>query len=756
VTDADEDRLLRAVALRNAEAILLARQRAEGELLKARDALEGKTAALDHSLAIMRATLEATTDAILVTDVERRVIDFNANYARMWQLQPNARVAERSHPGLAEVVGRNVADRERFAARLEAIYAADEAEAFDELRLLDGRIIERYSRIQYIQQRNVGRVWSFRDVTEQRHAEQALLEETRVLDLINRAGTAIAATLDLQTLLQTVTDAATELSGARFGAFFYNTVDERGKAFRLYTLAGAPREAFERFGSPRATALFGPIFNGEGSVRIDDVLRDARYGRMAPHHGLPPGHPPVRSFMAVAVVSPSGEPIGGLFFGHPEPGVFSERDERMVRSIAAQAAIAVDNARLYDEAKSVAAQRAQLVDAERAARAESERLGRMKDEFLATLSHELRTPLTAILGWARVLQLKADDADSVARGVDAIARNARAQAQLIDDLLDMNRIVSGKVRLDVQPTDLATVIDAAIESVRPSLDAKELHLRKRLDALAGPVQGDPHRLQQVVWNLLTNAVKFTPRGGRIEVRLECVAANLELSVHDSGLGIAPDFLPHVFDRFRQADASTTRDHGGLGLGLSIVKQLIELHGGTVRAESAGEGQGAAFIVILPPAPLPAHGERREHPASLSIEPTLAEKVSLAGIKVLVVDDQADTCELIRRVLTQAGAQVVVAGSAAEGMLRIEADRPDVMVSDIGMPQTDGYQFMRDVRRLPASRGGRTPAVALTAFARSEDRTRAMMAGYHVHIAKPIEPMELVATVGNLIDRTSAA
>jgi signal transduction histidine kinase/CheY-like chemotaxis protein len=681
------------------------------------------------------------------------VIDFNANYARMWRLPPCVPGDGQTHLGLAEAAGRAVTDREGFARRLDAIYAADEAEAFDELHLQDGRIIERYARSQTVERRNVGRVWSFRDVTEQRRAAQALHEETRLLDLLNRAGSEIAATLDLQTLLQTVTDAATELSGARFGAFFYNGADERGQALRLHTVAGAPREAFEGFESPRATALLGPIFDGAAPLRIDDVLADPRYGRTAPHHGLPPGHPPVRSFMAVAVVSPSGEAIGGLFFGHPEPGRFGERDERTVRSIAAQAATAIDNARLYEEARRVAAQRAQLVDAERAARAESERLGRMKDEFLATLSHELRTPLTAILGWARVLQLKPDDADSVRRGIDAIARNARAQAQLIDDLLDMNRIVSGKVRLDMQPTDLATVVDAAIESVRPSAEAKELRLRKLLDPSAEPVHGDPHRLQQVVWNLLTNAVKFTPKGGHIEELLERVESHLELGVRDSGAGIAPDFLPHVFDRFRQLDSSSTREHGGLGLGLSIVKQLVELHGGTARAESAGAGRGATFVITLPIAALRAPAGHEEDAAGRPASLPPAEAVNLAGIKVLVVDDQPDACELIGRVLTQAGAEVVTASSAAEGMRRIEHDRPDVMVSDIGMPQTDGYQFMREVRRLPAARGGRTPDVALTAFARSEDRTRAMMAGYHVHVSKPIEPMELLATVGSLVERS---
>jgi PAS domain S-box-containing protein len=591
-----------------------------------------------------------------------------------------------------------------------------------------------------------------RDITARKRAERALREETETLELINQTGTVLSSTLDLDKLLQTITDAATRLCGAQFGAFFYNVHEENGDAYALYTLSGAPREAFENFGHPRATPLFGPTFRGEKPIRSGNIVQDPRYGQMGPHEGMPPGHLPVRSYLAVPVISRTGEVIGGLFLGHPETDIFSERDERVIAGVASQAAIAIDNARLYDKVRRAAEERNELLHAERAARSDAERMNLMKDEFLANLSHELRTPLNAILGWAQILGLGKFQEEEFREGLEAIERNARAQTQLIDDLLDMSRIISGKIRLDVQWTELASVVEAAVESVRPSADAKGIRLRTILDPLAGPVSGDPTRLQQVVWNLLTNAIKFTPKGGNVDVMLERVNSHLEITVHDSGIGIKPEFLPMVFDRFRQADASTSRSYGGLGLGLSIVKNLVELHGGTVRAKSPGEGQGATFIVSLPLAPFRGD-EPRQHPTTSKAPPIVSDTLQLSGIKVLVVDDEADARTLIQRVLFQCNADVLVASNAAEGLAMLQQHKPHVLISDIGMPETDGYQFLRQVRQLPPEQGGNTPAVALTAFARSEDRTRAMMAGYQVHIAKPIEAQELLATVGSLAGRT---
>jgi PAS domain S-box-containing protein len=590
-----------------------------------------------------------------------------------------------------------------------------------------------------------------RDITERKQIEQALSDERRILEILNETGTAIASQLDLQALVQTVTDAGTKLTGAAFGAFFYNVTGDDGESFFLYALAGAPREAFEGFGLPRNTPVFEPTFRGLGIVRSPDITRDPRYGTMTPHHGMPAGHLPVRSYLAVPVISRNGEVIGGLFFGHPDPDVFTERAERLAVGVAAHAAVAIDNSRLYESAKRATTERDMLLEAERAARSDAERTSRLKDEFLATLSHELRTPLNAIVGWSQVLRNRHGPED-LARALDVIERNAKVQTQLIEDLLDMSRITSGKLRLDVQRVDLQEVIRSAVASVQHAADAKQIRVQTVLDPLAGPVRGDPARLQQCFWNLLSNAIKFTGKGGRVQVVLERVNSHVEVSVADDGQGIPPEFLPYIFERFRQADASTTRQHGGLGLGLSIVKHLVELHGGTVRAKSPGLGQGATFSVSFPVMVLDQiAGEEapaRVHPRSaLLTEPV--ESPSLKGITILAVDDDPDARDLIRRVLEDCDARVLVAASAAEALATLANEIPDVIVSDVGMPGEDGYQFIRKVRGLPREKGGHVPAAALTAFARTEDRTRALRAGFQTHVSKPVEPSELCAVVASL-------
>ncbi len=409
------------------------------------------------------------------------------------------------------------------------------------------------------------------------------------------------------------------------------------------------------------------------------------------------------------------------------------------------------------EPRALHEQNALLLGSERAARAEAERASQIKDEFLATLSHELRTPLNAILGWANVLRGDPADTEGVAEGLTIIERNARAQNQIIEDLLDMSRIISGKVRLDVHRMDLAPIVEAAIETVRPAATAKGIRVQTVLDPTARPVSGDPNRLQQVFWNLLSNAIKFTSRGGRVQVILERVHSHLEVSIIDTGKGIEADFLPHVFDRFRQADSSTTRQYGGLGLGLAIVKQLVELHGGTVRVKSGGRDLGTTFIVALPLTVLHPEAaqdpEDRRHPSGGAlVAPTLDRDLNLADVRVLVVDDEADARALVRRLLEERGATVITNGSVAEALASIRDERFDVLVSDIGMPEEDGYALIRQVRALTAERGGAIPAVALTAYARSEDRMKAVMAGFQMHVTKPVEPAELLTMVASLAGR----
>jgi PAS domain S-box-containing protein len=398
-------------------------------------------------------------------------------------------------------------------------------------------------------------------------------------------------------------------------------------------------------------------------------------------------------------------------------------------------------------------EREQLLSAERIARAEAEQTGRIKDEFLATLSHELRTPLNAILGYATLMQMSDMDESQLSEAIATIERNARLQAQLIEDLLDMNRIISGKIRLDVQAMDLPDVVAAAVDTVRPSADAKSIRVKTLIDPHAGPVRGDPGRIQQVVWNLLSNAIKFTPKNGSVQVSVERVNSHIEISVADTGEGIAPEFLPHVFDRFRQADSSTTRKYGGLGLGLSIARHLVELHGGAVRATSPGKDQGATFVVSLPLSALhPADDStRREHPAT----PTYAQSsaaIDLTGVDVLAVDDEMDACVLVKRVLEGCSAKVETATTAREALQLLQSRKFDVLVSDIGMPVEDGYDLMRAVRLLEGT-PRQVRAIALTAFARSEDRRRAALAGFQTHVSKPVEAGELIAIVANLAGRT---
>jgi signal transduction histidine kinase len=434
----------------------------------------------------------------------------------------------------------------------------------------------------------------------------------------------------------------------------------------------------------------------------------------------------------------NGVTIGGLGISFTEPRTFDESERFFVLTLARQCAQALDRARLYEEAQEA---------------------NRSKDEFLSVLSHELRTPLNAILGWASILLAKGGDAATVSRGIQVIERNARAQVRIIEDILDVSRIITGKLRLERRPLDVVSVVKASVEVLRPMADAKQVDVSCDLSAALPLILGDADRLQQVAWNLLSNAIKFTPKGGRIELKVEGSGSSVMLRVSDTGPGISADFLPFVFERFRQADSSSSRAHGGLGLGLAIVRHIVEMHGGSVAVESPGalarEGApGATFTVSLP---LLEFDEEDGGPAGARISFTELDPASgprdLRGLRVLVVDDEADARELMLRVLREGGADARAAGSAVEALEELDAFRPDVLVSDIGMPGEDGLSLLRKVRSLGPPLG-RVPAVALTAYARPEDAKKAFLAGFQMHVSKPIEPASLMAVVANLGGRVS--
>jgi signal transduction histidine kinase/ActR/RegA family two-component response regulator len=440
----------------------------------------------------------------------------------------------------------------------------------------------------------------------------------------------------------------------------------------------------------------------------------------------------LRSLLS-APIAARGRALGAMTLGTTRSGRrYTAADLSFAVTLAERVGLAVDNARAFRDAQEA---------------------NRMKDEFLATLSHELRTPLNAIVGWAHVLRGGPLDKAVVARAVDTIDRNARAQTQLISDILDVSRIVTGKLRLSVGPVELPLAVEAAVEAARPAAAEKDIRLEAEIEPVA-PVSGDGDRLQQVVGNLLSNAIKYTPKGGRVGVRLKRLENEAEIVVEDSGVGVAPEFLPRLFERFRQPDASTTRAHGGIGLGLAIVRHLVELHGGRAEATSRGRGQGATFRVTLP-----LLGTRG---SAVGVGPAAADVralrgragalPSLDGIRVLVVDDEKDARDVIVAILEQRGARTIEAGSVEEALAKLDEERPDVLVSDIGLPDEDGYSLMRRIRALPRDKGGAIPAAALTAYARTEDRMQALLAGFQIHVPKPVQPAELIAVVSSLAAR----
>ena len=685
-----------------------------------------------------------------------------------------------------------------------------------------------------------------------REATAQLQEQVRVTETLYRIGGMLAAERDVHKLVQTVTDAATKLTRAQFGAFFYNLVSESGESYTLFTLSGVSREAFEQFPMPRNTEIFGPTFAGEGVVRLDDVTQDPRYGKSAPHHGMPPGHLPVRSYLAVPVVSRTGKVLGGLFFGHERTAQFTETDEALVLGIASQAAVAIDNAQLYQAlkrgeeqyrflAESIpqmvwtalpsgaldyynqrvsdyggvpmeqltgsgwtamlhpddvprAVQRWERsltsgddyeiefrlrnkqgsyrwhlvralpmrdsegrivrwfgtctdIDDQKRAEAElvesrdaAEAANNAKDQFLAVLSHELRTPLMPVLTTVQALEMEAELPEPMKSGLQIIRRNVEMEARLIDDLLDLTRVSKGKLQLNLETTDVYHALHTAMEICRPDIEAKRLTLTMDLPEGICPVRADPARLQQVFWNLISNAVKFTPEGGTITFRCRPVdAGRVRLEVSDTGVGIEADALSRIFDAFEQGGQTVARIFGGLGLGLAISKALVTLHGGTIAARSEGKGKGSTFSVELP-----LHKEAAvdkptcdQPPPQLSSDPR--------DIRILLVDDHEDTNKAMQRLLQRLGYDVQTAHTVRAALDAAEVDPPfDLLISDIGLPDGSGLQLMEELLKRRPIKG-----IALSGFGMEEDVKKSKQAGFYEHLTKPINFKRLETAIKQL-------
>ncbi len=867
----DEEGLLRSTALQTANTVLLARKRAEQELRGAKEELERKTEELAHSLAMMRATLESTTDGILVTDYDANITDYNQQFVEMWRIPADA-LATGLHRKVQEVTSPQMANSEAFFTRMHDIYEQRPPETHDILELKDGRVIERVSKIQRIGDRNVGRVWSFRDitqriateaelreqsewfrvtlgsigdavvtvdndchvtflnpvaeeltgwttpeavgrsinevlrlidettrqeaknpvsaaledgrteelanhtilvrrdgreipvedsaapirnpagkiigavmvfhdVTERRQKEQALKEEYAITERLYEIASSISTELDLEKVVQTITDAGTRVTRAQFGAFFYNVLDEKGGAYMLYALSGVPRSAFDKFPMPRATAMFGPTFRGEGVIRLDDVRKDPRFGKNAPFHGMPKGHLPVVSYLAVPVISRSGAVLGGLFFGHEDAAVFTLRDEKIILGIAAQAASAMDVARLYQ--------------AEQQARASAEHANQSKDLFLAALSHELRTPLTPVLAILSSLREDVAISGPLAEDLETVRRNVELEARLIDDLLDLTRITRGKLELHCEPVRLHRMIEDAINACRPDLEAKHLELVRDFADEKISLLADSARVTQILWNLLKNAIKFTPNGGTVTVRSRIHEAEADgtvsIEIVDTGIGIAPAHIDRVFDAFEQGDRQITRQFGGIGLGLAISKAIAESHRGSLTAASPGPDCGSTFTLTLP-----FDGcDEEEGAVPGTTRATLINPVpspTPAGIarpqRILLVEDHADTAAILIRLLRRMGHDVIHADTVEAALKIAEREMPmtpfNFVMSDLGLPDGSGLDLMRQLSSAYGLRG-----IALSGFGMDSDLEQSTAAGFSRHLVKPIDIATLRATIAEM-------
>ena len=582
------------------------------------------------------------------------------------------------------------------------------------------------------------------DVTERKRAEkereQYIREQVarseaeahaRRTEFLADASSVLSSSMDYETILSTIP----RLPAPLLADFCFACVAENeDSSFRVVVspLESDDRGIFQELHNRTVDRLDDPLAHvirtGESVVMRSISESDLQQLVESFKHFTILRELPISSAMFVPLQS-GGRALGvmGLLRFNPNCG-YGQDDLLVVEDLARRAALALDNSRLYQESKTA---------------------NQAKDEFLAVVSHELRTPLNSILGWARMLHDGKLDGANIQRGVETIERNARAQVQLIEDLLDISRIVVGKLRLNISAVAMDRVVEAAIDAVRPMAELKGISLEADIDTSAGPISGDPDRLQQVIWNLLSNAIKFTPEGGKVAVALRRDNTHVQVEVSDTGKGVTSDFLPYAFERFRQANTGVTRSHGGLGLGLAIVRHLIELHGGTVRAQSEGEGTGSVFTVDLP-----IRAVHQREPMAEAPGKEYRESKPLEGLLVLVVDDQADALDLIGIVLEQYGASVLTASSAAEALEKLASSAPSVLICDIGMPETDGLSLIQSVRSQSPEEGGCIPAMALTAFTMQSDRDRILQAGFEVYVPKPVEPADLVAAVSRLTGRIS--
>jgi len=582
-----------------------------------------------------------------------------------------------------------------------------------------------------------------REVVRRARLEETLRDESRILEAVNRTGQVLASTLDLDTLSQAILDAGTELSGARYGAFFHDTGVE-GAPMRLAAMSGASRAAFERIGPAPSAAVFGAA-RGVGAVlRSDDIQTDPRYAALVAH-GMQPGHLKLRSLLVLPVVSHSGKVLGGLFFGHRDAGVFTERAERMLAGVAAQAAVAMDNAHLYDAAQKSARERDALLQSERLARVQAERLSHTKDEFLAMLAHELRNPLAPISSSASLLGLQFSSEPRIAQTTAIISRQVKHMSRLIDDLLDVSRVTRGLVQLKLATVDFRDVVSGALDQTRPLVLEKAHHVTVQLPDTPVCVRGDHTRLVQSVANILNNAAKYTQKSGTLALVLEQLDGRMRLSVRDNGSGMPPDLVPNVFDLFTQGARTLARSQGGLGLGLTLVKRLVELHEGEVRAHSDGVGCGSTFTMTLPCVVATADGVETLAPAGEAARAVLQRK-----LKVLIVDDNSDAADSLARLLQVQGKATAVEYDAASALRRARAERPDVMLIDIGLPDVDGYQLAQELRvRLETAH---TTLVAVTGYGQARDRERAIESGFAHHLVKPVD----MTALARILDASAAA